>query len=253
MYMVTTNTGGAPSITFCVTVNERLVEAGLMAQFEAVLRARDRAGIIAVLKQVELAEADAAFTADTVLGNPKTLQLKGQPVPDTPANRNRADLDFTGSIMPPPKAIEDGSVPPLTDEDRLTIVRWIDLGCPIDLDFDPKNPAKTGFGWMLDDQRPTLTVAFPKAGANSPLEKLVIGMFDYGGLDMATFDVMADFAIHGIPAGRNLASQFKPTASGVRELPIAPALRTKRGTLTVSIKDKQGNVSRVERVFSAGP
>ena len=54
-----------------MTVNERLVEAGLMPQFEAALRARDRQRIIVVLKQVELAEADAAFTADTVLGKPK--------------------------------------------------------------------------------------------------------------------------------------------------------------------------------------
>ena len=54
-----------------MTVNERLVASGLMQQFEAALRARDRARIIAVLTRVELAEADAAFTADTVLGNPK--------------------------------------------------------------------------------------------------------------------------------------------------------------------------------------
>ena len=45
----------------------------------------------------------------------------------------------------------------LSDEDRLTLVRWIDLGCPIDLDYDPARPEATGFGWMLDDQRPTLT------------------------------------------------------------------------------------------------
>ena len=51
--------------------------------------------------------------------------------------------------MPPPEAVAgtyvgpDGKkikVAPLTDEDRLTIVRWIDLGCPIDLDYDPANP-----------------------------------------------------------------------------------------------------------------
>ena len=48
---------------------------------------------------------------------------------------------------------------PLTDEDRLTLVRWIDLGCPIDLDYDPENPKANGYGWMLDDKRPTLTLA----------------------------------------------------------------------------------------------
>src|SRR5262249_23309988 len=79
---------------------------------------------------------------------------------------------FKGSIMPPPEAVAgtyvgpDGQkikVAPLTAEDRLTLVRWIDLGCPIDRDFDPKNPEKPGRGWMLDDQRPTLTLTYPKA------------------------------------------------------------------------------------------
>ena len=41
---------------------------------------------------------------------------------------------------------------PLTDEDRRTLVRWIDLGCPIDLDYDPKNPRATGL--RLDARRP---------------------------------------------------------------------------------------------------
>ena len=35
-------------------------------------------------------------------------QLKGKPVANTPANRNRADLDYTGSIMPPPEAVKSG-------------------------------------------------------------------------------------------------------------------------------------------------
>ena len=83
-------------------------------------------------------------------GDPHTLRQKGKPIADTPANRNRADLDFTGSIMPPPAAVAGEyprtggkkiKVAGLSDEDRLTLVRWIDLGCPIDLDFDPARPA----------------------------------------------------------------------------------------------------------------
>src|SRR5262249_40554168 len=49
-------------------------------------------------------------------------------------------VDFDPGIMPPPEAVKSGKVAPLTDEDRRTLVRWIDLGCPIDLDFDPRNP-----------------------------------------------------------------------------------------------------------------
>ncbi|HEY3788369.1 MAG TPA: hypothetical protein VGL71_05910, partial [Urbifossiella sp.] len=191
------------------------------------------------------------FPTEKTPGDPRTLQLKGQPIANTPANRNRADLDFTGEIMPPPEAVKEGSVKPLTDEDRLTIVRWIDLGCPIDLDFDPKNPAKKGFGWMLDDQRPTLTLAFPKAGANPPLERIVIGMYDYARLEEKSFEMVADFAVNGIPAGTNLAARFKNTSPGVWELPLAEALSFPRGKLVVSVKDKQGNTTRIERTFSA--
>ena len=55
--------------------------------------------------------------------------------------------------MPPPDAVAgtyvgpDGKkikVAPLSDEDKRTLVRWIDLGCPIDLDYDAKNPAALG-------------------------------------------------------------------------------------------------------------
>ena len=182
-------------------------------------------------------------TYETKPGDARTLSLKGEPVANTLANRNRADLDFTGKIMPPPEAVKDGTVKPLTDEDRLTIVRWIDLGCPIDLE--------PGFGWMLDDQRPTLTVASPKIGANPPLERILIGMHDYAGLDEKSLEVVADFAVNGIPAGTNLASGFKSTSSGVWELAVMPRITTPRGNLVVSVKDRQGNATRIERSFSA--
>jgi hypothetical protein len=54
-----------------MTVNERLSEAGLIDEFEAAVRAKDRARVISVLTQVELSTDDAAFTADTTLANPK--------------------------------------------------------------------------------------------------------------------------------------------------------------------------------------
>lgn len=194
------------------------------------------------------------FPTETTPGDARTLTLKGEAVANTPANRNRADLDFTGSVMPPPDAVKVGKVAPLTEEDRLTLVRWIDLGCPIDLDRDPKNPAKVGFGWMLDDQRPTLTVTAPKAGPNPPLDRIRVGMHDYGsGLDPATFEVVADFTVDGVPAGQNLAGRFKSVAPGVWELVLSAPLRVERGKLNVSVKDRQGNVARIERTFSAGP
>src|SRR5207249_4756790 len=134
---------------------------------------------------------------------------------------------FKGSAMPPPEAVKAGKVAALTDEDRRTIFRWIDLGCPIDHDFDPKQPERRGKGWMLDDQRPTLTLTFPRPGVNEPLTRILVGMFDYGtGLDMDSFQAVADFPIAGIPAGQNLAKEFRPTsASGLPSGP-SPSLRT---------------------------
>lgn len=192
------------------------------------------------------------FPTETTPGDARTLQLKGEPVANTPANRNRADLDYTGSVMPPPEAVESGKVAPLTGEDRLTLVRWIDLGCPIDMTYDTKNPAKPGFGWMLDDQRPTLALASPRAGANPPLERILLGMHDYGtGLDAGSFAAVADFAVNRVAAGEDLAPKFVSLGGGVFELKLAAPLSVTQGKLTVSVKDKQGNVTRIERTFSS--
>src|SRR4029077_5599770 len=98
------------------------------------------------------------------------------------------DQDYTGPEMPPPDAVKgtykglDGKlikVAALTDEDRRTILRWIDLGCPLELGTDAKNPEKRSSGWMLDDQRPTLTLTFPQAGVSTSISRLLVGMHDY--------------------------------------------------------------------------
>jgi hypothetical protein len=170
---------------------------------------------------------------------------------------------FQGSIMPPPEAVAgtyegpDGKkikVAPLTDEDRRTIFRWIDLGCPVDLHAS-KNSQKLASGWMLDDQRPTLTLTYPRAGVNEPLTRLVVGMYDYStGLDLDSFEVVADFSIDGVAAGANLAKKLRPLPDSRWELTLArPVTDLPRGKLNVSIKDRQGNVTRIERSFSVRP
>ena len=165
------------------------------------------------------------------------------------------DIDFTGSIMPPPDAVKSGKVAALTDEDRRTLVRWIDLGCPIDLDYDPAHPDRRGEGWMADDNRPILTVTYPRAGRNEEFSRILVGMHDYyTGLDMDSFTVVADFATEGATAGTNLATKFKQKTQGVWELRLAkPITDLNKGKLTVSVKDRAGNISRIERTFSAGP
>ena len=201
------------------------------------------------------------FPTETVPGDPHTLRQKGKAVSDTTENRNRADLDFTGSIMPPPAAVAGDYVGPggkkirvagLTDEDRLTLVRWIDLGCPIDLDFNPDRPKNTGFGWMLDDQRPTLTMTWPRPGANPPMARILVGMYDYGGLALESFRVVASFPVDGVAPGANLANRFRSISEGVWELKFDRPTTLNNGKLTVSVQDRQGNEARIERNFAAG-
>src|SRR5262249_33180319 len=121
------------------------------------------------------------FPTEKTPGDATTLMWKGKAIAATPQNRNLADLDY----LPPPCPPPDGKVPPVSDEEKRTFVRWIDLGCPIDLDYDAANSKERGYGWMLDDNRPTLTVTYPTPNANTKLDRILIGMHDYDtGLDM---------------------------------------------------------------------
>jgi hypothetical protein len=177
------------------------------------------------------------------------------------SKRFQYDVDFVGTPMPPPKALEaavaapDGKmvkVPPLSDEEKLTIARWIDIGCPIDRDYDREKPMERGRGWLLDEGRPTLALSLPLAGENAePLSRILVGMHDYAtGLDLDTFSVKADIAIDGTPAGDELAAKFKPVGEGIWELKLAkPIERLDRATIDVSIKDREGNITRIERKF----
>jgi hypothetical protein len=202
------------------------------------------------------------FACEKVPGDARSLQYKGKPYRlGVDGDGRRVGLAYTGGIMPPPEAVagtyeRDGKrikVAPLTPEDRLTLVRWIDLGSPIDFDYDPARPGAPGRGWMCDETRPTLTLTYPRPGANPPLTRLLVGMSDYyTGLDLGSFRVTADFAVDGIAAGQNLAPKFRTKAPGVWELTLSrPLARLDRGQIVVSVRDRQGNVTRIERTFSA--
>jgi hypothetical protein len=167
---------------------------------------------------------------------------------DVAKHRARQDLDFLPPQCPPNEAVAAGKVKALSDEDKRMFVRWIDLGCPIDLDFGQEK----SYGWFLDDNRPILSVTTPQAGVNAPLSRILIGAHDYyTGLDVMTLAVTADFAIDGTAAGENLASKLQEKSQGVWELRLAAPIRDlPRGKLTVSVRDRQGNAAQVERTFS---
>jgi hypothetical protein len=80
-------------------------------------------------------------------------------------------------------------------------------------------------------------------------------MYDYGsGLDEKSFRVTADCELAGKPAGENLAPLFARTGDGIWEWRLSEPLRSiPQGTLTVTIRDQQGNESRTARTFSIEP
>src|ERR1700747_219756 len=92
----------------------------------------------------------------------RTDGLPGKPLPGREQEHKKVleAGEYKGSVMPPPEAVAgtyedpDGQkikVAPLSDEDRRTLVRWIDLGCPVDLAFDPDHPEARGNGWRQDE------------------------------------------------------------------------------------------------------
>lgn len=188
-------------------------------------------------------------------GNADTLEVAGVLIPNTQANRDRSDLDFRGAQMPPDEAVASSRAKPLSDEDRRTLVRWIDLGCPIDFDYDPSRPDRRGYGWAGDDQRPTLTLAEPSPGWNQSVSRILIGMSDYGsGIDEGSLQIIADFPINGTPAGQNLAARFRAKGDGILELNLdRSTVLMGENTITVSVRDRQGNRTVINRVFRCQP
>lgn len=59
-----------PSPLSGMTVNERLFARGLLDQFDAAARRRDRDAMRHLLREVELSEVDACGCVDAILANP---------------------------------------------------------------------------------------------------------------------------------------------------------------------------------------
>ncbi|MCP5115478.1 MAG: hypothetical protein GY953_32020, partial [bacterium] len=178
---------------------------------------------------------------ETVPGDPATLPAGATP--------NQADLDFTGTLMPPPGS----GVPALSEDEKRTIARWIDLGSPINSGEETGDGA---YGWFLDDLRPTLTVSLPRSGSNpDPVDQVRFGLADnYSGIDLATLSVTASFAVAGRPADAELADLALEVGDGIRAITLAsPIPELPAATVRVEVADFQGNVTRVEVAFDTLP
>ncbi|MFO1349251.1 MAG: hypothetical protein U1F68_00645 [Gammaproteobacteria bacterium] len=184
--------------------------------------------------------SNAEHPTESTPGDPATLPPGADP--------NAADLDFTGSIMPPPAS----GVPPLTIDEKMTIARWIDLGAPINIGQESGHGS---FGWFLDDMRPTLALSLPRPGPNSaPLTDIRIGVADaYSGIDPASLSITADIALAGRAPGQELADLARLTGDGLYTLHLLQPLgQASNAHLMVEIADRQGNITRVKRRFSVG-
>jgi hypothetical protein len=159
------------------------------------------------------------------------------------AQVNNADLDFVASTAHPAGL----GVATLTADQKITLARWIDLGCPIN---SGEGTADEDYGWFVDDVRPTLEVSLPRAGLSAvPAAGIRIGLADaYTGVDAATLSVTATVSIAGRPPGAQLADLAQPAGDGIVVIPAS--LNNVAATLYVSVADVQGNVTRVERRFA---
>jgi len=183
---------------------------------------------------------NADHPTESVPGDPDTLPPGADP--------NEADLDSTGTIMPPPGS----GVPPLTIDEKMTIARWIDLGCPIDTAVTSGSP---GFGWFLDDLKPTLHVSVPRLGFNpDPVFLLRVGVADANsGVDLPTLSLTADFPVEGRQPGAELADLAVEQDDGVYAILLTlPLPELAEATLFAEVADQQGNVTRAARRFSTG-
>ena len=174
-----------------------------------------------------------------------TESMPGDPATLPPGvNANAADLDFTGSIMPP---IGSG-VPALTEDEKMMFARWVDLGCPI----NTGSGSETNFGWFLDENRPTLTISSPRQNRNvTPLTELRIGVADaYSGISNGTLSVKADFAVNGSTPGTELVSQGSFASPGIFSIPLqSPITNSPSRHVTASVADGQGNTNTLRVRF----
>jgi hypothetical protein len=180
--------------------------------------------------------ANGDHPTESVPGDPSTLPAGADP--------NTADLDYTGTAMPPPGS----PVAPLSADEKLTFVRWIDLGAPVDTG-DPR------YGWFMDDLKPTVAVSLPRPRANdAAVTEIRFGLADGdSGIDISTLSVHADFVVNGLAAGSELASLAQASGDSIWSIALTPPLTDGWNRhVHVEVRDVQGNVTRVDRAFSVG-
>jgi hypothetical protein len=156
------------------------------------------------------------------------------------------DLDFTLTAAHPGGV----GVPGMTNEEKLTLARWVDLGAPIDLGAP--------WGFLEDDLRPTLVVrpTLSAARAAGGLDALEIAAFDVeSGVVPGSLTVTCNLRLGPYPAGANLAAgrSLDPQGSVLRlVLPRRVGL-PERAVFTVGVRDAAGQSTRIIRTYLRRP
>jgi hypothetical protein len=162
------------------------------------------------------------------------------------------DLDYTGETMPPP-----GS-PPLTWDERMKIARWVDIGAPIELkELVRQSGGEVIAGFLEDDVRPTLALlpSVRQAATSGRISRFVVGAYDLeSGLDATTLSLTADQSVGGFPAGQNLVAGLTISNGGTVETRLTPEIDLGAGavTVTASVRDRAGHVTRIVRTYRLG-
>ncbi|HED36458.1 MAG TPA: hypothetical protein ENJ08_19855 [Gammaproteobacteria bacterium] len=180
------------------------------------------------------------------------------------------DIDYTVAMVNAHTTLA------LTDKEKRTIARWVDLGGPINF------PTTDGFGYTDDYQLPVINIHSPFAGTtNTSATKLVVGFADAkSGIDWPTLKVnyypvdkslatnllLSDPTLANDPARlltevqALIDSVTQPvsfnintakSAKNVLTVNLPPGLAA--GTdyvIEVTVKDKTGNMGRASRKFS---
>ena len=179
--------------------------------------------------------ANAEHPTESTPGDPATLPPG--------ADRNEADLDYSGTIMPP----TGSGYPDLTIDEKMLFARWIDLGCPINFGGGGNTP----WGWFLDEVKPTVDVSLPRPGLNpSPVDRIRVGIADAHGLAPNTFSITTDFATNTRGVGAELVDLAVGVDDGVFVINLVPPIVGPfDGHVLASVEDLEGNITRVDRHF----
>jgi hypothetical protein len=148
------------------------------------------------------------------------------------------DVDYTGTIMPPPGS----GVPALTFLEQRTFGLWIDLGCLVD-----RTPGVATTGDPFDDQmRPTLVVSGIDRRENpSPLPPLRIGVYDlHSGIAGNSLDVRV--TPQGGATSPNLAAGIIVQDGSVVTVPLPALAADRRHRLVIRVADQAGNFAHTQ-------